>query len=283
MSSPRPKVKCRKRGGRAWHREHFVDHPLYDSNDPRAFVRPGRHAAVKAWCKRCLDAFVQHIVSVEAQQVQRGERTAVREPHVIAEDPDVWDAADAGWNSCDPARCLVHLRDCELQPPDVRERARLQIEQQNQARRVPEDASGTALVVRPSSPPATDDVRAPPAVPPPSALPYYAVPPGVVVHAVTYVYPVEYAAVAVQMARDLPQPVPPWPMGFVAAMPLVLPHGLQGWQPAAAAHAVNMAAQAQGDESEELTSWGEELSRAQLEDPEFWEELARLCEAAVEE
>ncbi|EKM50611.1 uncharacterized protein PHACADRAFT_213511, partial [Phanerochaete carnosa HHB-10118-sp] len=193
LSSPGPGPCRRKRGGRAWHREYFADHVRYESGDPCAMVRAGqRNARVKVWCKRCLEARVEDVVRVETQQYERGELAAVRERDLVV--AELWNATDAGWIPCDTSRCLVHLRDCELQPPSVRERARSQKEEQNQARRVPDNASPPDV---PSLPEANGVVTERTASMSVSlALPPVALP--VVVHPVVLVYPTGYFS-ALQM------------------------------------------------------------------------------------
>ncbi|EJF60609.1 hypothetical protein DICSQDRAFT_62505 [Dichomitus squalens LYAD-421 SS1] len=96
---------------RRWYRKHFYDHPGYIDNDAKAL----HGDKVKVWCKPCF----QHRVTKE----QREDSLRGMPPIVCSLVWDLPSTAPHRWITATTPAMLVHLRDCDLTPDDVRQQA----------------------------------------------------------------------------------------------------------------------------------------------------------------
>ncbi|KIP05550.1 hypothetical protein PHLGIDRAFT_14460 [Phlebiopsis gigantea 11061_1 CR5-6] len=120
-SRARSPVRRHKRPGRRyWYRDYFIDHPAYTESDNReAFAGRGKKPdKVKIFCAACFEREINALSGTMDREACVSLRTSDTERVV-------WDAQDgkAQWIANRPQNCLVHLRDCENQLPDVRQKA----------------------------------------------------------------------------------------------------------------------------------------------------------------
>ncbi|GJE98584.1 hypothetical protein PsYK624_148170 [Phanerochaete sordida] len=115
----------------AWYDEHFERQP---SRDPIRRLHSstrstGKNGKRKVWCKMCLNKRTSH-----------GTDNILLDAEPTSGPGELWNLsrAEGGPMEYRLCNCLTHLRDCALQTPDVRDRARAEHVKRNLApRRVP--------------------------------------------------------------------------------------------------------------------------------------------------